>query len=162
MFGGFFICAYGFVAFIINVYKILFSLSFVIDYGRVAFLLGSIGFWLTIFLPIMIVGIAISDLFPLIHVSEKGIHYRSPFTIIPRTIGWRDVEGLVDLNWPKRWIVVLVSRKNFSLVDVKGLRMNLIYGLLIRYPRPVIFLHPSLDNHDEIVSRIRNHVGMHS
>lgn len=98
--------------------------------------------------PLLILAGMCLCMFPGIRLIPEGIKYSCLFTT--GLIKWSEVGDLVRLK--RGTVLIVINRSGSTLFN--GLYFQSLYNLFVGHEHPVIFLLPSLDQRDTILSEI--------
>jgi hypothetical protein len=100
-------------------------------------------------------GIFLSGLFPVLHLSNHGLQIMYFGGIIRKRISWKEIEMVKKLNGGYHAIVL----KIIGMPLLRGLHFNELYGRIVRCYSPVILLSPEIEDKDALIKQIKEKSG---
>jgi hypothetical protein len=105
-------------------------------------------------IPILF-GMFLLTMFPRIKIIDTGISYKYLY-FFNKTIAWKEISSIIELKFPKGYSALILSRNGFFLLN--GLFLNWLYGVLFRLYKPILLISGGLEDKDEFIGQIKNHM----
>ncbi len=119
-------------------------------------IIDNVGVSLILLLVFMPWVLLLGGMFPSIRGTKVGIKY-SFLGFLGGEIKWSEIDGIVDLKWPREYKAVIIVRKGFFLIN--GLWLRTLYGVIFMgLPEPLLIISPKTRERDLILEDIQRHL----